>query len=368
MAAQASTKLSAISPMAVSAEELAARRERNSQRFKEHMAGGALHSAEIGVKTGGSSKASTTSKAAAAAAGTINNMVVDRSVDIHDPSQHVIGTCQTVEKHYLRLTSAPVAKLVRPPPVLRKALQLVKDQWIKEEDYAWCCDQMKSIRQDLVVQGIKNEITVQVYETHARIALEEGDLNEFNQCQSQLATLKQEGLQICDDEFTCYKLLYLLYRQDNCSILGMLRTLSKAERTRRGTAYALEIVKAVTSSNYFKFFKLYREAPHMSGFLLDFQTARMRTAAYRAMLKAYMPKIAVEFIDKVLAFDSLKDCKKWLKQQAHAVFNADVTPTSSGDHVVAVAALAAAAAAAAAAALLMCQYIQEHAVLPYVVM
>jgi SAC3 family protein LENG8/THP3 len=103
----------------------------------------------------------------------------------------------------------------------------------------------------------------------------------------------------------------------------MLRTLSKAERIRRGTAYALEIVKAVTSSNYFKFFKLYRDAPHMSGFLLDFQTARMRTAAYRAMLKAYMPKIAVEFIDSVLAFDCLKDCKKWLKQQARAVFNAD---------------------------------------------
>jgi hypothetical protein len=78
------------------------------------------YSAEIGMKTGGSSKAS---KAAAAGAGTINNMVVDRSVDIHDPSQHVIGTCQTVEKHYLRLTSAPLAKLVRPPSVLRKALQ-----------------------------------------------------------------------------------------------------------------------------------------------------------------------------------------------------------------------------------------------------
>ena len=76
------------------------------------------NSAEIGVLSGGSKKASK-----AAAAVTINNMVADRSVDIHDPSQHVIGTCQTVEKHYLRLTSAPVAELVRPPPVLRNALQ-----------------------------------------------------------------------------------------------------------------------------------------------------------------------------------------------------------------------------------------------------
>lgn len=42
-------------------------------------------------------------------------------------------------------------------------------------------DQMKAIRQDLVIQHINNEFAIKVYEKNARMSLEVGDLNEFNQ-------------------------------------------------------------------------------------------------------------------------------------------------------------------------------------------
>jgi hypothetical protein len=146
-----------------------------------------------------------------------NNVTLDEA----DYEQMTVkGTSTTLEKEYLRLTAPPRAELVRPLFILKQHLvnlkreyylpydgdggngggdgaldakilakreRTPKDQWNADEssrrprsrrDYLWFCSQLKAVRQDCTVQRIQGAFAVDVYETHARIALQENDLNE----------------------------------------------------------------------------------------------------------------------------------------------------------------------------------------------
>ncbi|KAJ0259535.1 SAC3 family protein A [Hirschfeldia incana] len=249
----------------------------------------------------------------------------------------VKGTCQEIEKRYLRLTSAPDPSTVRPEDVLEKALLMVQES---PKNYLYKCDQLKSIRQDLTVQRIHNHLTAKVYETHARFALEAGDLTEYNQCLSQLKILYAEGIEGCTLEFAAYSLLYItLHSNNNRELLSSMSRLSKEAKKDEAVRHALSVRAAVTSGNYVLFFRLYKTAPNMNSCLMDLYVEKMRYKAVTFMSRSCRPTIPVSYLARVLGFtgtssegagekeiDGMDECSEWLK--AHG---ASLIADSNGD-------------------------------------
>ena len=226
------------------------------------------------------------------------------------------GFSTDLEKPYLRLTSAPKATIVRPLKVLRQALEMVKQKYIGNEDYAYACEQLKSIRQDLTVQSISNRFAAHVYETHARIALECGDLEEYNQCQSRLQDMKHKGVLVSIDEFDCYRILHALFRDNKLELIGVLRQRANNNEfaaDRSAVQYSLQVVKAVRTGDTKAFFRLYSAAPHLSGYLMDYLVLKMRQLAYGKILKSNLT-VPLVHVQLELGFETPKKCHKFLKE------------------------------------------------------
>ncbi|XP_050533626.1 leukocyte receptor cluster member 8 homolog isoform X2 [Daktulosphaira vitifoliae] len=242
-------------------------------------------------------------------------------------SCHIVGTCTDLEKRYLRLTAAPDSDAVRPLHILKKSLQNVKSKWMINADYHYTCDQLKSIRQDLTVQGIRDPFTVEVYETHARIALEKSDMGEFNQCQTQLCDLYKElkessTAQKNRNEFLCYSILYCIYTRALSELNEILLTIKESNIKDECIEFALKTKNAWWLSNHIQLFSLYKVAPKMASYLMDMFLARERKNFYLAIAKSYRPTIPISTIQDQMAFNKREDCLAFLKDTG-AVISTD---------------------------------------------
>uniref|UniRef100_A0A453PX10 Uncharacterized protein n=1 Tax=Aegilops tauschii subsp. strangulata TaxID=200361 RepID=A0A453PX10_AEGTS len=84
----------------------------------------------------------------------------EATVDEGDGTGLIVGMCTDVQKGYFRLTGPPDATKIRPKPVLVEALKFVQ---VSSKDYNFKTDQLKSIRQDMTIQNIEDELSVQVF-------------------------------------------------------------------------------------------------------------------------------------------------------------------------------------------------------------
>lgn len=239
----------------------------------------------------------------------------DQSVEVMDWDEHtIVGTMTQLEKPYLRLTSAPDPSTVRPLPVLRKALEWLKGSWKSgRKDYPYLCDQLKSLRQDLTVQRITNDFTVEAYEVHARMALEAKDFGEYNQCQTQLRRLYATGMAGCQEEFIAYRVLYLLGTKNPLEINRLMAELTPEQHANPVISHALEVRQALALHNYHALLVQLRPAcPNLGGHLMDVFLPRERTAALLTICKAYRPSVRLAWLCESIGLESMEVARAFL--------------------------------------------------------
>jgi hypothetical protein len=249
------------------------------------------------------------------------------------PTGPVVGTNLKLEKSYFRLTEPAKAETVRPLHILKNTLAMLREKWrswkADEKNYNYINNQMKSLRQDLTVQHIKNDFTVKVYETHARIALEKGDLGEYNQCQTQLKALYAQNLGGHPAEFTAYRILYFVYTCNKTDMNDMLAELTPADKSQEAIKHALDVRSSLALGNYHKFFRLYLEAQNMGGHLMDMFLERERLVALANISRGYVQRppsiseplltscsymnVTLRFLTDELAFENDDECREFIE-------------------------------------------------------
>jgi hypothetical protein len=275
--------------------------------------------------------------------------------DLASNGQPIVGTCEALEKRYFRLIGPPHPSSVRPEGILRKALASLVSKHRDGVKYLYISDQLKSIRQDLSVQHIRNALTIEVYEFNARLALENGDPGEFNQCQTQLEVLyKTEELttnQVSTEgkndldvnggenstfssrclEFSSYRILYSLYTGDPIDPSVQLSRLTSKERLNPWVRHSMNVVAAFVSDNFSYFFSLYRNAPNMSSYLMDWLSHKIRTRALLALSRSVKTHIPIPFLRSSLCFESDSDCATFLKKMGATLVDKSISQVPSSN-------------------------------------
>ena len=189
-----------------------------------------------------------------------------------------------------------------------------------------------------------------MYEVHARLSLEEGDLNEFNQCQTMIKNItmgmsdkidsfsikslaSQRSMSLkqtndAADEFAAYRIIYALVQKEtgdvNKELVFANELMKKQEQLmsiKKGLCeqmssckHSILVARSVIQCDYHSFFILYDNAPNISAYLMNFLVQRMQSSAYQRIVSAFRPTVSAELFRQTLFFHDLEETRQFLKK------------------------------------------------------
>ena len=254
-----------------------------------------------------------------------------KSKNIIDVSRHknmkkkIVGTCTTLEKPYTRSSVIIDLSTIRPEHILRRSFALAMDKHrTGKTDYYETNSQLLSIRQDMVVQGIRDAFAVSVYEAHGRLAILNKDLSGFNQCQGRLsalyAALPETGTENMP-EFLAYRILYciLLDAQEE-ALEGAMAEIYKRGLSRHSADVEVAVAtqKYVLFCNHARLFRVYEEFSgrairDTTKTLVDEIIAKYRDTALRNVMKVLIGTTTNERLTKMLGFKTPEEYREFIE-------------------------------------------------------
>ncbi|EAR85606.1 SAC3/GANP family protein (macronuclear) [Tetrahymena thermophila SB210] len=264
---------------------------------------------------------------------TTNNLQNDMEIEAYESNKYfdeddfdvermkvpIIGTSTKLEKEYLRLTSYPKACDVRSPETLVKSFEFITNKYAnKSEDYHYFQSQFRSIRQDLLIQNIKNDFTFQVLEVNARICLENYDIQEYSRCLGQLIWMYKEVDDLAKTnykEFIYYRLIQFIFEDKKDNLLACLQEINQDELLLSNEfETAMKFQHAISMGNVKGFFNLFNSTKDYGKYIMSLYIKKWKIWGIRIVCKTYGPQaISLSLFQSVFGFESIEKTKEELK-------------------------------------------------------
>eukprot|EP00794_Sanderia_malayensis_P011995 gene11995-13233_t len=234
-------------------------------------------------------------------------------------TDHFAGQFPTIDhskaiKEYSRSSAdqeEPLPHELRPASVLKMTMDYLvlnvmdasHGNWAEWYDFVW--NRTRGIRKDITQQHLCNEISVELIEKCARFHiicahhLCEEDMNAFDpkinnenltKCLQSLKHMyddisTQKGSSCRNEsEFRCYQVLLNL---NNTDILREVMEFRQEIRDSQEVKFALEVFRALNSSNYVRFFKLLGAASYLMACIMQRYFNQIRSKGLLLMNRAY---------------------------------------------------------------------------------